>query len=82
MTEASKSRVIGARQPWQTRLGGMLGSGLVQKCELHSRRREQGGAEVRSRAQAAEELALGPEIAGRVLGARPLWNNPEGTDSV
>jgi len=26
--------------------------------------------------QAAEELALGPEIAGRVLGARPLWNEP------
>ena len=25
----------------------------------------------------AEELALGPEIAGRVLGARPLWNNPK-----
>ena len=28
------------------------------------------------RDQAAEELALGPEIAGRVLGARPLWNDP------
>jgi beta-barrel assembly-enhancing protease len=25
--------------------------------------------------QAAEELALGPEIAGRVLGARPLWSD-------
>ena len=25
---------------------------------------------------AAEELALGPEIAGRILGARPLWNDP------
>ena len=24
---------------------------------------------------AAEEVALGPEIAGRVLGARPLWND-------
>ena len=24
----------------------------------------------------AEELALGPEIAGRILGARPLWNDP------
>jgi len=24
---------------------------------------------------AAEEIALGPEIAGRVLGARPLWND-------
>ena len=25
--------------------------------------------------QSAEELALGPEIAGRVLGARPLWSD-------
>jgi beta-barrel assembly-enhancing protease len=25
---------------------------------------------------AAEELALGPEITGRILGARPLWNDP------
>ena len=26
---------------------------------------------------AAEELALGPAIAGRLLGARPLWKNPD-----
>jgi predicted Zn-dependent protease len=26
---------------------------------------------------AAEELALGPEVASRVLGARPLWNDAE-----
>ena len=25
---------------------------------------------------AGEELALGPEITGRILGARPLWNDP------
>lgn len=25
--------------------------------------------------QSAEELALGPQIAGRILGARPLWND-------
>ena len=25
--------------------------------------------------QAAEELALGPQIAGRILGARPLWSD-------
>ena len=30
----------------------------------------------------AEELALGPEIAGRVLGARPLWDNPEAQQRV
>jgi predicted Zn-dependent protease len=27
--------------------------------------------------QAAEEAALGPEIAGRVLGAAKLWDNPD-----
>lgn len=32
--------------------------------------------------QAAEELALGPEIAGRVLGARPLWDNPAAQQRV
>jgi hypothetical protein len=26
---------------------------------------------------AAEELALGPEITGRILGARPLWSNAD-----
>jgi predicted Zn-dependent protease len=26
---------------------------------------------------AAEELALGPEITGRILGARPLWNDAD-----
>lgn len=30
----------------------------------------------------AEELALGPEIAGRVLGARPLWSNAEAQKRV
>ena len=32
--------------------------------------------------QAAEELALGPEIAGRVLGARPLWNDDDAQQRV
>jgi len=32
--------------------------------------------------QAAEELALGPQIAGRVLGARPLWNDVEAQKRV
>lgn len=30
----------------------------------------------------AEELALGPEIVGRVLGARPLWNDPNAQKRV
>jgi hypothetical protein len=32
--------------------------------------------------QAAEEAALGPQIAGRVLGARPLWNDASAQDRV
>lgn len=32
--------------------------------------------------QAAEELALGPQIAGRVLGARPLWSHVEAQKRV
>jgi len=32
--------------------------------------------------QSAEELALGPQIAGRVLGARPLWNDAEAQKRV
>lgn len=31
---------------------------------------------------AAEELALGPEIAGRILGARPLWNDASAQQRV
>jgi beta-barrel assembly-enhancing protease len=32
--------------------------------------------------QSAEEVALGPEIAGRILGARPLWKNPKAQQRV
>lgn len=32
--------------------------------------------------QSAEELALGPQIAGRVLGARPLWNDADAQKRV
>lgn len=31
---------------------------------------------------AAQELALGPEIAGRILGARPLWSDAEAQKRV
>jgi predicted Zn-dependent protease len=55
-------------------VGGLLGSfgnkvssalGTAQKVAPKSEQE-----------QAAEELALGPQIAGRVLGARPLWDDP------
>ena len=31
---------------------------------------------------AAEELALGPEISGRILGARPLWNDADAQQRI
>jgi hypothetical protein len=31
---------------------------------------------------AAQEIALGPEISGRILGARPLWSNTEAQKRV
>lgn len=49
---------------------GSLGSGLGSTLA--------GSEKVVPKAQdelAAEELALGPEITGRILGARPLWND-------
>ncbi len=61
-------------------LGSMLGkfgskaSSMLGKAEKVAPKSE---AE-----QSAEELALGPQIAGRVLGARPLWGNVEAQKRV
>jgi len=62
----SKSTVTNA-------VGGVLGSlGINVGSKLNTAAK----AVPKSEAElAAEELALGPEIAGRVLGARPLWND-------
>jgi hypothetical protein len=61
-------------------LGGMLGS-LGQKAS--SVLGTAGKVAPKSESdQAAEELALGPQIAGRVLGARPLWNEAEAQKRV
>ncbi len=56
-------------------LGGMMGS-LGQKASslLGTASKVAPKSE---QEQAAEELALGPQIAGRVLGARPLGNDAE-----
>lgn len=51
-------------------LGGMFGG---KKANVVPKSEEQ---------LAAEELALGPQIAGRLLGARPLWANPEAQQRV
>jgi beta-barrel assembly-enhancing protease len=55
-------------------VGGLLGSfgvNVGSKVDTAARAVPKSEAEL-----AAEELALGPEIAGRILGARPLWADP------
>ncbi len=61
-------------------LGGMMGS-LGQKAGsiLGTASKVAPKSE---QEQAAEELALGPQIAGRVLGARPLWSDAEAQKRV
>jgi hypothetical protein len=54
-------------------LGGMMGS-LGQKMNSALGTAEKVAPKSEAE-QSAEELALGPQIAGRVLGARPLWND-------
>ena len=54
-------------------VGGLLGSlGVNVGSKLDTAAKAAGKSEDEL---AAEEIALGPEIAGRILGARPLWND-------
>jgi hypothetical protein len=56
-------------------VGGLLGSLGGEVSSMLS-----GAAKVVPKSDdelTAEELALGPEIAGRILGARPLWNDAD-----
>ena len=54
-------------------MGGLLGSlGVNVGSKLDTAAKAAGKSEDEL---AAEEIALGPEIAGRILGARPLWND-------
>ncbi len=56
---------------------GSLGSGVSSKLSGTGTKLD-GAAKAAPKSEdelAAEELALGPAIAGRVLGARPLWND-------
>ena len=61
-------------------LGGMMGS-LGQKMSSALGTAEKVAPKSEDE-QAAEELALGPQIAGRVLGARPLWNDAAAQERV
>ncbi len=53
-------------------LGSSLGGGLGSAIGGASKAIPKSEAEL-----AEEELALGPEITGRILGARPLWKNAD-----
>ena len=76
--KASKSSASGSST--LQGLGGMMGS-LGQKAS--SVLGTAGKMAPKSdQEQAAEELALGPQIAGRVLGARPLWSDAEAQKRV
>lgn len=52
-------------------LGGLLGSHGSEAADMADASMGKSEDEI-----AEEELALGPEIAGRILGAAPLWNDP------
>ena len=71
--KAAKSGASGAST--LAGLGSMLGS-LGQKASSALGTASK-VAPKSEQEQAAEEVALGPQIAGRVLGARPLWNAAE-----
>ena len=61
-------------------LGSMLGDKAGSKAGAAATTAADTAAKVMPKSDAevaAEEIALGPEIAGRVLGARPLWNDLE-----
>ncbi len=61
-------------------VGGLLGSfGVNVGSKLDT------AAKVAPKSEdelAAEEIALGPELAGRILGARPLWNDASAQQRV
>ena len=61
-------------------LGGMMGS-LGQKMNSALGTADKVAPKSEGE-QAAEELALGPQIAGRVLGARPLWSDAAAQERV
>jgi hypothetical protein len=55
-------------------VGGSLGDSAMNVAEKSMGKSEE--------EMSAEEIALGPEIAGRVLGAAPLWNDAEAQHRV
>src|SRR5690606_14478140 len=74
-TQAEKRAGIASARGLLSRLGG----GALVDSAMRVADRSVGKSESEL---AAEELALGPAIAGRVLGAAPLWNNPAAQQRV
>ena len=66
-TGASKAKAAKAVGSLLGSLGVNVGSTLDDAAKVAPKSEDE---------LAAEELALGPEITGRILGARPLWNDP------
>jgi hypothetical protein len=54
--------------------GSALGDGAMNVAEKSMGKSEE--------EMSAEELALGPQIAGRILGAAPLWDDPDAQQRV
>ncbi len=69
---AAKAETVKAVGGLLGSLGGGLGSGLGSMLGGATKLIPKSEGEL-----AEEELALGPEITGRILGARPLWDDAE-----
>ena len=72
-TEVSVADSAAAKPALADAVGGLLGRfgvNVGSKLDTAAKAMPKSEAEL-----AAQELALGPEIAGRVLGARPLWDD-------
>lgn len=74
-TQAEKRSGLSSARGLLSKLGG----GALADSAMRVADRAVGKAE---HELAAEELELGPALAGRVLGAAPLWNNPEAQKRV
>ncbi|MGY1425255.1 M48 family metalloprotease [Lysobacter sp. A289] len=74
-TQTEKRSTLSAARGLLSRLGG----GAIVDNAMRVADRAVGKSEDEL---AAEELALGPALAGRVLGAAPLWDNPEAQQRV
>lgn len=66
-TQSEKRGMFGAARGLLPGLGGKVGGGLLGAAEKVIPKSEQEITE--------EELALGPQIAGTILGAAPLWKD-------